>query len=309
MNTQASQDIDEVQMVIVSDPLRFKAKLGVGEAAFKSLSVTNTVREVWDLVGAAGGGAAVASSSMVATTFFAPTGVLAALGLATAVTPVGWVIAAGAVSAGAWCGLNHALKKAKADRVVVIPKFLNTPVDALAMSLADLIVPLALKVAKADGHVSQAERAYVTSYLVEDWGYSPDYAREVVRRIEEQLDALDVIPVATCLAHFSKSNPDCVIDEVAQEVPRLLEGIIAVDGLSDRDAAGLIEQVTATLEKIRGKTAAEAVSETVAKSASTMMGGAGRMHMRARDATGRLIVRMRRNAGREESAVVAGVSA
>ena len=299
MNTQASQDADEFQRVVVSDPLRFKAKLGIGEAAFKSLTVTNAVRELWDVVGAAGGGAALANSGIVAATFFAPKGVLAALGLATAVTPVGWVIAAGAVSAGAWYGLNHALKKAKADRVVVIPKFLNTPLDDLAMNLADLIVPLALKVAKADGDVSPADRAYVTRYLVEDWGYSPDDALVVVRRIEEQLDTLELIPVATCLAHFSKLNPDCVIDELAEEVPRLLEGVMAVDGLSGQDAAGLIDQVKATLEKIRGKTAQEAVAETVAKSASSVMQGAGRVHMRTRDAAGRLIDRMRPEAPRE----------
>ena len=291
MNTQASQDADEFQRVVVSDPLRFKAKLGIGEAAFKSLTVTNAVRELWDVVGAAGGGAALANSGIVAATFFAPKGVLAALGLATAVTPVGWVIAAGAVSAGAWYGLNHALKKAKADRVVVIPKFLNTPLDDLAMNLADLIVPLALKVAKADGDVSPAERAYVTRYLVEDWGYSPDYTDDTVSTRRTI--------VLTCLAHFSKLNPDCVIDELAEEVPRLLEGVMAVDGLSGQDAAGLIDQVKATLEKIRGKTAQEAVAETVAKSASSVMQGAGRVHMRTRDAAGRLIDRKRPEAPRE----------
>ena len=39
---------------VVADPLRFKAKLAIGEAAYASLRMINRGREVWDVLGANG---------------------------------------------------------------------------------------------------------------------------------------------------------------------------------------------------------------------------------------------------------------
>ena len=123
------QDIE----TIVSEPLNFKARLAIGEDAYTSLKVKNAAVQVWDVAGVAATGAVVAKSSLVATTFFAPTGFLAALGIGAAVTPIGWVIAAGVVTGGAWVGITRHLKKASASRLTVVPNFINTPLDVLAL--------------------------------------------------------------------------------------------------------------------------------------------------------------------------------
>jgi len=75
---------------IVAEPLKFKVKLAIGEDAYTSLRVKKAVVQVWDVAGVATTAAVVAKSSVVASTFFAPTGLLAAIGIGAAVTPIGW---------------------------------------------------------------------------------------------------------------------------------------------------------------------------------------------------------------------------
>ena len=91
----------------------------------------------------------VAASSAVASTFFASSGFMAstlsAIGLgATAVTPVGWVIAAGVISGGAYVGVSRMFEKSKDSGLVVVPKYINTPLDVIAVALIELMLPVSL---------------------------------------------------------------------------------------------------------------------------------------------------------------------
>jgi hypothetical protein len=96
---------------IVNDPLRFKARLAIGEDAYTSLRLKNAVLDAWDAVGAGAAAAGVAQSSAVASTFFAPSGFLAAIGFGAAVTPIGWVAVAGVMTGAAWLGITRYMKK------------------------------------------------------------------------------------------------------------------------------------------------------------------------------------------------------
>ena len=156
---------------VISDPLRFKAKLAIGEDAYGTLRLKNKASDFYELIGGAGTGAAVAKSGIVATYFFAPHGFLGLVGLGTAVTPIGWVVAAAVLSGGAAFGVKRFLCDVTGSRVTVIPRFINTPIDVLAISLFDLIAPLALKIADVDGQVSGTERKWITDYFVNEWGY------------------------------------------------------------------------------------------------------------------------------------------
>src|SRR6056297_3807623 len=95
---------------VVEDELRFKVKLGIGEDAYTSTRLRKAVFEAWDVAGVAATGAQVASSALVAQKFFAAPGLLAAMGVGTAATPIGWVVAASVVSGGAWLGITRYLK-------------------------------------------------------------------------------------------------------------------------------------------------------------------------------------------------------
>lgn len=215
---------------VVAEPLRFKAKLAIGEDAYTSLRVVNRVRELWDVLGAAGTGAAVAKSSLVATSFFAPSGLLGALGIGTAATPIGWVAFAALASGGACYGLYRYLGKSKGSRVIEIPRFLNTPLDALGLALFDLIAPLALRLAQVDGQVDPEERAFLTTHLVEDWGLDRNFVDQALQVIEPGLHDLTVEAMAEELAGFLHANPDCRHQVIATDLSEFLREMLASAG-------------------------------------------------------------------------------
>ena len=218
---------------VVGDEMRFKAKLAIGENAYAELRNANAVRKYWDLFGAVGGGAAIAKSSIVASTFFVPHGVLGLIGLGTAVTPVGWVIAAAAVSGGAWFGIMHALGGATGSRVTVIPKCINTPLDIIGTKLFDLMMPLALKVAHADGHISDQERECIRNYFVNEWGYDQTFVEAGIALIEPRLDQFKITGVADELIAYKKSNPDCNYAVMSKDLVDFLKEVMESDGVVD----------------------------------------------------------------------------
>jgi len=236
------RDIDR----IVVEPLKFKAKLAIGEDAYTSLRVKNTVIQVWDVAGVATTAAVVAKSSVVASTFFAPTGWLAALGIGTAVTPIGWVVAAGVLTGGAWFGITRHLKKASASKVTVVPKFINTPLDVLALGLFDLMAPLALKVAVVDGRVDEARRRQLDDYFVGEWGYDADFVDAGMQHIESRLGDVSIHDLAHTLAEFASQNRDCNFHMMSREILEFLRDVAAADGVvedSEEDAIAEVERI------------------------------------------------------------------
>jgi hypothetical protein len=235
------QDIE----TIISEPLNFKSKLAIGEDAYTSLKLKNAVFEVWEVAGVATTAVVVAKSSVVATTFFAPSGLLAMIGIGTAATPVGWVIAAGVVTGGAWVGITRYLKKASANRVTVIPKFINTPLDVLALGLFDLLAPLALKVASVDGRVDDAGRKHIHDYFVNQWGYDPKFVGEGIKYIESRLDQFSIRALSKSLAEFASKNPDCNFRVMSTEILGFLRNMALTDGSIDKTVAIEIDRIEA----------------------------------------------------------------
>ncbi len=233
------QDID----AIVSEPLNFKAKLAIGEEAYKSLKVKNAVVQAWDVAGVATTAAVVAKSSVVASTFFAPTGFLAAIGLATAVTPVGWVIAASVFSGGAWYGITRHLKKRTADKVTIVPNFINTPLDVLALGLFDLLAPLALKVAGINDSINPSRHRQIQDYFVREWGYDAEFVEEGFRYIESRDEPLSIEALAATLADFARNNPDCNFKLMSLEICGFLKSMVSVEGAMTDSEQTAIERI------------------------------------------------------------------
>jgi len=245
MDSQEQQDWFEDIETIVSEPLNFKSKLAIGEDAYTSLKLKNAVFEAWEVAGVATTAVVVAKSSAIATTFFAPTGWLAAIGIGTAATPVGWVIAAGVVTGGAWVGITRYLKKASANRLTVIPKFINTPLDVLALGLFDLLAPLALKLASVEGQVDDAGRKHIRGYFVNEWGYDPEFVGEGIKYTESNLGSFSIKALSQALARFASENPDCNFKVMSAEILGFLRNMAVTDGSIDKRMEMEIERIEA----------------------------------------------------------------
>ncbi len=230
---------------IISDPLRFKAKLGIGEDAYTSISIKNKISDFWDVAGTAATTASMASSPAVASTFFSTSGVLSLFGLGAAVTPVGWVIAAGVAGGGAWYGIRRAIRNATHDRVTVIPKFINTPMDILALGLFDLMGPLALKVAVIDGEVAEAERKHIESYFIKEWGYNSEFIQSATAITEASLTEISIKDISQALAILQKENKDCNYEVMTREILNFLVGVTEADGRLDEREEMAIDRIQA----------------------------------------------------------------
>lgn len=229
---------------VVEDELRFKAKLGIGEDAYASTRIKKTVFEAWDIAGVAATGAQVASSALVAQKFFIAPSLLASIGIgtATAVTPIGWVIAASVLSGGAWLGITRYLKD-DGDKTTVIPNFINTPIDVLGLGLFDLLAPLAMKVAAIDGHIHVSEVDAIKHYFVRRWGFSEQFVDRGLKFVSQKLDYYDIKTTAATLGSFARDNPDCKANVMLGDIKTFLREVMEADGRIDEREEMAIERV------------------------------------------------------------------
>jgi len=244
---------------VVEDELRFKAKLGIGEDAYTSTRLKKTVFEAWDVAGVAATGAQVASSAFVAQKFFAAPSLLAAIGIGTAATPIGWVIAASVVSGGAWLGITRYLK-GENGKTTVIPNFINTPLDVLGLGLFDLMAPLAMKVAAVDGHIHKSEIDTINHYFVRRWGYSEQFVNRGLEFVSQKLADYDIKTAAATLAAFGRDNPDCKASVMLADIKSFLRDVMDADSRIDEREEMALERV----EKVFAEEMRFSMSRTVA---------------------------------------------
>ena len=258
----AELDIDSP----LSHPLYFKRELHIGEDAYRSLEIKKGLLKVVRFAGAAGTGGAVASSGAVATTFFPATGIMAAVGLGAAVTPVGVIVLAAVLSGVAWTVIAKRFDDFGTRRVDEIPKFINAPLDLLAISIFDLLSPMVVKLASVDGDFDELERDTIVEYFVDEWGYDENFVKIGIDMASES--TLTFGEVIGNFVEFMRSNPNCNAKVVSQNVMAFLQEVAeASNGVVDREQRALLETESAfaELQKSRVHHVAEQVVEQAGK--------------------------------------------
>ena len=211
---------------IIEDDEKFRKKLGIGADAYcRSFKVTSKLGPA-----AAGvAGAAVASSPIVASTLFGGTAATVAgwlgLGLA-ATTPVGWVIAAGAATGGAYMAYGK-LRKKFVDEV---PKQINAPMDVLATSVIAFLMPVAFRLALADGSIDDRERRKIKDYFVNEWGYFESFADRKIDEFGNEPDLASLDELFAALEELRNHDKDCNFDRIFRELLKFLEELANADG-------------------------------------------------------------------------------
>ena len=127
------------------------------------------------------------------------------------------------------------------DRVDIIPKFINSPLDILAVSLFDLLAPLTLKVAFADGDKSASEHDLIVEYFSKDWGYARDYVEQSLKLLEDQISEVEVEHLLKPVSDFIAENPDCNQIEIAKNILEVLKEIAEVDGVLTDDEVRVLD--------------------------------------------------------------------
>ena len=210
---------------IIENDENFRKKLGIGADAYRSLKLASSLGPA-----AAGvAGAAVASSPIVASTLFGGTAATVAgwlgLGLA-ATTPVGWAIAAGVATGGAYMAYGK-LRRKFVDEV---PRQINTPMDILATSVIAFLMPVACRLALADGSIDDRERRKIKEYFVNEWGYSGSFVDRKVDEFRNEPDLASLDGLFAALEELKNHDKDCNFDHIFRELLSFLDELANADG-------------------------------------------------------------------------------
>lgn len=250
-NARSADDFADDLDCVISDPLKFKRKLRIGEDAYATLRLKKGVQSLWDVSGVAMTGASVAASKIVAGTLFASSaGLLSSIGIgAAAATPVGWVIAAAVATGGAYYGVTKLVRGRTGDMVDTIPRFINTPIDLLGMQLFDLIGALAVRVASIDGSIDPAERSAIERHFVDEWGYEPEYVARALDLLIAGADEARVKAIAKALADFQAASPDCNAEAMQSELLTFLREVVKADGILDEREELAVDAIVAVFKR------------------------------------------------------------
>lgn len=267
-----ANDLDDLfgdgEETIINEPLRFKAKLGIGERAFGLLRAREHLTTFTEAL-KVGGMASAATGAILA-----PTGFLATLGLAA--SPIGWVLAAGVFSGAAYVGASRFFERSKDAHLIVIPKYINTPLDIIAVALMEMMLPVSLKVANSDKVICEQERAVILDYYVGQWGYNPLFLNRMITDYEEDLDSVSFAALASSLEEYCRSNPDCdpkiIMGGFLTHITEVVEANGEVGGKELEQLHYLTQLITKAAENSQIERALQAAKSGVSKSAEITSG-------------------------------------
>jgi uncharacterized protein YaaW (UPF0174 family)/uncharacterized tellurite resistance protein B-like protein len=229
-----SSILDEIQSPnhtdeppIIDCPLQFKAKLKIGDEAYKYLSKADNLIDFSIKIAAGLGGGSLFTLGWLAT--LGPIAKFALLVGFTS-TPVGWIAGAGALSVVLAYGLMKAKKKSKDATTITIPKHLNTPLDILAQTVLSLILPATVKMAVIDGCLCENERQVLRDYFAQEWGFNRYFIDNAITEQKKLIDDFDYEQYRNLLIASTCADKELKYDVIKEELLVILTEVMKADG-------------------------------------------------------------------------------
>lgn len=232
LQNEFSSVFDDDEIVVAND-MKFKAALGIGEQAFKSMKVRENLTTFSEALGVGTAVAGVANTVTIGSLMGFSSGGLLGTGLFASSTVPGLnvIVAVGVISAGAYVGLSRFLAKGKDSKIMVVPKFINTPLDLLATSIASFFIPLGLKIGLADGKLDPVEELRLKKYLVDEWGFAAPFVAKMIEQFKTEKQLASYKEILSSFGEFIDKNEDCNPAEIKASLMSLLRQISEADGV------------------------------------------------------------------------------
>jgi len=261
--------------IIISEPIRFKEKLGIGERAYALLRMREHLTTFTEAMGIGATVSTAAGSSVVAGTFFAKGGMLAsglsAIGFVpVAATPIGWVLAAGLASGATYIGISRFFERSKDAHLIIIPKYINTPLDVIALALIELMLPLSLKVALVDGEIASQERKAIIDFYHGQWGYSDAFITRLTEETEDKLEAVSFTKLTQSLKSYCEQSPDCDRSAIRNLLVAHLAEIVEADGVIHENEQRLLNHIASLLPEEKEE---NSIGQSLAAARNTFSSG------------------------------------
>ena len=210
---------------VVENSDKFRRKLNIGADAFKYLS---NAENLGSFTTALTTGVGVALITQMG--WMASIGMLGKLGLFIGLvsTPAGWIAAAGAGGAATAFIIQRLFRSLKKEAITEVPNFINSPLDILGSSICDLTCPILLKIAYADGQITNQEHEKIKGYLIDEWGINSDYVDGLLKINEDHLCDFEWDGLKTMLKDIEKTG-DLKYSTMASEIITTAEEVMACD--------------------------------------------------------------------------------
>lgn len=224
--------------VVLEYPLVFKNKLQLSDSSYAYLNIAKNLDKYSSslLAGLAG-------ASIVYATFLANLGIFGPLLLSIGIisNPIGWIALAGGTGAVLMFGGKHLVEKADKSLHHKIPKYINTPIDLLATTLLNYILPLAIKVSLVDSKFKKEEGESIVQYFKSEWGYNNDYLNLMVSQMVAIESTFELEDLKKKLETIVKTTEGLKYDIMKNEIIDILKMVCEVNNKETQKYSAMIE--------------------------------------------------------------------
>lgn len=213
--------------VIIDDDIKFKHKLQLGDDAYKNLK---TAKKFKDLTGALiVGVGAFCASYLVWRIYLAGTlsNLASDVGFGSG-PPYGRFFFFGVCFFFLTIFVKKLFKKADEKTMHKIPKFLDTPLNIVALTLSEIFIVPAIKIATVDGVFSKEEEDYIKSYFVNDWGFNKKFIDNCVESGRKKIGC-NYDDYVKSLQNICSNSKELKFKTIANELISFLDNIIKSD--------------------------------------------------------------------------------